>query len=99
MTTPTLTYNPNPSHPDKQLPSLACDSHVHVFGPADRFAYASSRNFTPVDAPKERLFDLHRHLGIGRCVIVQSAVHGKCTFHRPWCTAWRRCWRKARCQW
>jgi 2-pyrone-4,6-dicarboxylate lactonase len=76
MTTPILTYNPNPSHPDKQLPPLACDSHVHVFGPADRFAYASSRNFTPVDAPKERLFDLHRHLGIGRCVIVQSAVHG-----------------------
>jgi len=48
---------------------------VHVFGPAERFAYASSRNFTPVDAPKERLFDLHRHLGVERCVIVQSAVH------------------------
>ncbi len=76
MHNPTLTYNPHPSRPDKHLPELACDSHVHVFGPADRFAFASSRNFTPVDAPKERLFDLHRLLGIGRCVIVQSAVHG-----------------------
>jgi 2-pyrone-4,6-dicarboxylate lactonase len=76
MNPPVLTYNPHPSRPDQQLPPLACDSHVHVFGPAECFAYASSRNFTPVDAPKERLFDLHRHLGIGRCVIVQSAVHG-----------------------
>ena len=76
MNTPIRTYNPNPSRPDKHLPALACDSHVHVFGPAERFAFASTRNFTPVDAPKERLFELHRHLGIGRCVIVQSAVHG-----------------------
>lgn len=58
------------------LPPLACDAHVHVFGPAARFAYAAQRNFTPVDAPKETLFDLHRRLGIERCVIVQSMVHG-----------------------
>jgi 2-pyrone-4,6-dicarboxylate lactonase len=74
--TPVLTYNPNPCTPTLHLPRLACDSHVHVFGPAARFAYAPTRNFTPVDAPKETLFALHRKLGIGRCVIVQSAVHG-----------------------
>jgi 2-pyrone-4,6-dicarboxylate lactonase len=49
---------------------------VHVFGPAARFPYAEGRNFTPVDAPKEALFALHRTLGISRCVIVQSLVHG-----------------------
>lgn len=27
-------------------------------------------------APKEKLFALHRHLGIERCVIVQTAIHG-----------------------
>lgn len=58
------------------LPPGACDAHVHVFGPADRFAYAADRGFTPVDAPKEALFALHRKLGIERCVIVQSMVHG-----------------------
>ncbi|NQW81562.1 MAG: amidohydrolase, partial [Polaromonas sp.] len=68
-----LTYNPNPSTPRLTLPAGACDSHVHVFGPAAQFPFAVSRNFTPVDAPKERLFALHRHLGIQRCVIVQSA--------------------------
>lgn len=73
---PILTYDPNPAVPGLCLPAGACDSHVHVFGPADRFPYAPGRNFTPVDAPKEALFALHRTLGIGRCVIVQSFVHG-----------------------
>jgi 2-pyrone-4,6-dicarboxylate lactonase len=76
ISTPILTFNPHPSRPGLQLPPGACDAHVHVFGPAARFPLAQSRNFTPVDAPKETLFELHRHLGIARCVIVQSAVHG-----------------------
>jgi 2-pyrone-4,6-dicarboxylate lactonase len=76
MTTNLLTFNPKPSRPALKLPAGACDAHVHVFGPAARFPFAASRNFTPVDAPKETLFALHRHLGISRCVIVQSAVHG-----------------------
>jgi 2-pyrone-4,6-dicarboxylate lactonase len=70
------TFNPQPSRPRLLLPSGACDAHVHVFGPAARFPFAVDRNFTPVDAPKETLFELHRHLGITRCVIVQSIVHG-----------------------
>ena len=73
---PVLTYLPTPSVPALALPANACDAHVHVFGPADRFPYATPRGFTPVDAPKETLFALHRRLGITRCVIVQSAVHG-----------------------
>lgn len=76
LTPPVLTFNPHPTTPTLGLPPLACDSHVHVFGPAARFAYAQSRKFTPVDAPKEKLFALHRQLGIGRCVIVQSVLHG-----------------------
>ena len=71
-----LTYSPHPSTPRLTLPAGACDSHVHVFGPAAKFPFAAGRNFTPFDAPKEMLFALHRKLGIQRCVIVQSAVHG-----------------------
>jgi len=74
--TPVLTYQLQPTAPTLTLPPNACDAHVHVFGPAARFPYAPGRNFTPVDAPKETLFALHRELGITRCVIVQSAVHG-----------------------
>lgn len=73
---PVLTFNPQPSAPTLVLPAGACDSHVHVFGPALKFPFAASCNFTPVDAPKELLFALHHQLGIERCVIVQSAMHG-----------------------
>ena len=59
MTSPVLTFNPHPSRPALRLPAGACDSHVHVFGPAARFAFAATRNFTPIDAPKETLFALH----------------------------------------
>ncbi len=76
LQTPVQTYQTRPARPTLQLPPGACDAHVHVFGPAARFPYAPGRNFTPVDAPKETLFALHRQLGIERCVIVQSAVHG-----------------------
>jgi 2-pyrone-4,6-dicarboxylate lactonase len=73
---PVLTYKLHPSPPELVLPRLACDSHVHVFGPAARFPYVENRKLTPVDAPKETLFSLHQQLGIDRCVIVQTAFHG-----------------------
>jgi 2-pyrone-4,6-dicarboxylate lactonase len=76
LETPVLTYDLQPRAPRFALPAGACDSHVHVFGPAARFPYSAGRNFTPVDAPREALFALHATLGIRRCVIVQSMVHG-----------------------
>lgn len=73
---PRLTYRLQPTAPQWRLPPGACDTHVHVFGPASRFPLAVSGHATPADAPKETLCALHRHLGVERCVIVQSAVHG-----------------------
>jgi len=65
-----------PGKPKLKLPKGACDSHFHVFGPQPRFPYAKDRSYTPpADAPKEKLFALHAHLGIERGVVVQSAVH------------------------
>ena len=62
--------------PQARLPALACDSHFHVFGPADRFPYAPERSYTPEDAPFEALRALHAGLGIQRGVVVQPACHG-----------------------
>jgi 2-pyrone-4,6-dicarboxylate lactonase len=76
MTDTVQTFCPHPSKPSFVLPAKACDSHVHVFGPASRFAFSKDSKINPVDASKEALFQLHRHLGIERCVIVQSRVHG-----------------------
>mgnify|MGYP001199936748 FL=1 len=71
------TYLHQPSQPRLVLPAKACDSHVHVFGPSDRFPYAPERRNTPAEAPKETLFALHKKMGISRCVIVQSVTHGE----------------------
>ncbi|MGH8669582.1 MAG: amidohydrolase family protein [Burkholderiales bacterium] len=72
-----MSFNPRPSKPRLELPPGACDTHFHVFGPQRRFPFAPERSYTPAgDAPKETLFALHRHLGIARGVVVQSAAHG-----------------------
>lgn len=70
------TYLASPSKPVFQLPPNSCDAHCHIFGPAAQFPYVAGRSFTPVDASKEQLFALHDFLGIERCVIVQTALHG-----------------------
>ena len=74
MAEPKPSFNPQPSKPRLRLPRGACDTHFHVFGPAAKFPYGGS--YTPADAPKEKLFALHQHLGIERGVVVQSAAHG-----------------------
>ena len=76
MAEPKPSFNPRPSKPRLALPRGACDTHFHVFGPVKQFPFAANRAYTPADAPKETLFALHRHLGIERGVVVQSAAHG-----------------------
>ena len=71
-----LPPHPNPKKPDFVLPDGACDAHCHVFGPGDVFPYSASATYTPDDAPKERLFALHKHLGLSRSVVVQASCHG-----------------------
>jgi 2-pyrone-4,6-dicarboxylate lactonase len=71
-----LSFHPSPRKPRLALPRGACDTHFHVFGPQAVFPFAAERRFTPGDAPKDKLYALHAHLGIERGVVVQSAVHG-----------------------
>ncbi len=58
------------------MPEGACDSHCHVFGPAEKFPYSTASTYIPVDAPKETLFQRHKHLGVDRAVLVQASCHG-----------------------
>lgn len=71
-----LTWKPEPRRTTTQLPQGATDCHCHVFGPRATFPYSETNSYKPADAPKEALFALHDQMGIDRCVIVQSAVHG-----------------------
>ncbi|KAA3622966.1 MAG: hypothetical protein DWQ08_12125 [Proteobacteria bacterium] len=71
-----LAFHPSPGKPVEAPPPKACDAHCHVFGPAAVFPFAPTSTYAPVDAPKEKLFELHRFLGIERSVIVQASCHG-----------------------
>ncbi len=71
-----LPYHPAPSKPQYSPPPGAVDAHCHVFGPGDRFPYATERKYTPCDASKEHLWALRDHLGFTRNVIVQATCHG-----------------------
>jgi predicted TIM-barrel fold metal-dependent hydrolase len=62
--------------PDFTLPAGACDCHVHVFGPYERFPLAVARNYTPAPASVEDLLALHRALHVSRVVIVQASPQG-----------------------
>ncbi len=61
---------------EARIPSGACDCHVHVFGPADRFPFDPGRAYTPGDASLEDLLTLHAHLGIDRVVVVHPSPYG-----------------------
>ena len=68
--------DPDTRTPAFRMPAGACDAHCHVFGPRDVFPYAPTRKYTPPDAPKEKLRELHGILGVQRAVIVQASCHG-----------------------
>jgi 2-pyrone-4,6-dicarboxylate lactonase len=71
-----LVYLAGPRKPEYVPPPGAVDAHCHVFGPGNAFPYAPERKYTPVDAPKEKLFALRDFLGFDRNVIVQATCHG-----------------------
>jgi len=67
--------DPHPRKPGFALPPLACDSHAHVCGPADRYPYWPGRIYTPPDALASDYRRLLDALGIERGVVVQPSFY------------------------
>jgi predicted TIM-barrel fold metal-dependent hydrolase len=69
---------PSPSPPERKplLPPGACDCHVHVIGPAERYPMTADRHYTPGPAPLHALQAHMAALGLERAVIVQPSVYG-----------------------
>ena len=57
------------------LPRNACDTHVHIWGPFDRFPLAKGAPYTPPERTSDDLLALHERLGVDRAVIVQTTVY------------------------
>jgi len=57
-------------------PPNACDSHFHVFGPAEKYSYGTDIRYKPPYEPVERYLKLARRLGLVRYVFVQPSAYG-----------------------
>lgn len=57
-------------------PALACDCHIHVFGPYARYPLDAARKYTPPEAGLEDYRRVMASLGTGRVVLVQPSVYG-----------------------
>ena len=69
--------NPNTRKPKLVAPPGACDTHLHVYGPFDRYPLVAERNYDP--DPHSTLDDylkVHRALGLERAVIVTGSGNG-----------------------
>lgn len=69
-------YDPETREPFIHLPALSCDCHAHICGPAEKYAYAEQRIYTPPDALLPAYLNMLSTVGIERAVIVQPSVYG-----------------------
>jgi predicted TIM-barrel fold metal-dependent hydrolase len=59
-----------------QVPSGACDCHVHVFGDPQRYPFVAGRVYTPEPASVAELRSLLDALHMARVVLVTPSVYG-----------------------
>ena len=64
----------NPRKPSIAVPSGACDCHVHIFGPPDKYPYKPVRRYTPSHAGIGDFRRMLATLGLERAVIVQPGI-------------------------
>jgi predicted TIM-barrel fold metal-dependent hydrolase len=65
-----------PRTPKLKLPPGACDTHLHIYGPQDRFPLSPKRRLEVEDCTLDDVLSLQQALGLSRGLIVQSFQHG-----------------------
>jgi D-galactarolactone isomerase len=77
---PEATAPPTPTaslaRPRLQAPAGACDTHIHIYGPRDRYPLAPSCARIPPDGPLPAYRAVMQRLGLDRVVIVQPSAYG-----------------------
>jgi predicted TIM-barrel fold metal-dependent hydrolase len=71
--------DPYPNNPKLKAPPDACDTHIHLFGPSDKYPFAAISPYTSRDALPEDLFALQGTLGLSTAVIVSPAAYSRDT--------------------
>jgi 2-pyrone-4,6-dicarboxylate lactonase len=58
-------------------PPGACDTHLHVYGPTEKYPLSRQRNYTPdLHSTLDDYLQVHRSLGVQRAVIVTGSANG-----------------------
>jgi predicted TIM-barrel fold metal-dependent hydrolase len=68
---------PAPTAPRFAMPRGACDCHLHVLGPYERYALAAERNYTAPPATTADLRIFLDRMGLDRVVIAHVSAHGE----------------------
>src|ERR1044071_277255 len=67
----------NTRPPRFKLPAAACDTHLHVYGPFERYPLLPDRHYDPApDCTLDDYLKVHRTLGLERAVIVTGSANG-----------------------
>ena len=75
--TPVQPPNPNTRQPKLKAPPGACDTHLHIYGPFDRYPLSPGRHYTPaLHSTLDDYLKMHRTLGLDRAVIVTGSGNG-----------------------
>jgi 2-pyrone-4,6-dicarboxylate lactonase len=64
------------SRPSFTMPPLACDAHMHVFGPPDKYRHVEHPHYTLPDGKLAYYLQLMGRLQLKRFVIVQPSFYG-----------------------
>lgn len=65
------------SRPGFPIPAGACDSHMHIVGPFDRYPLRETRSLEPPESTFADYLEMKRATGIERNVIVQPSFFAK----------------------
>ena len=69
--------DPNPKKPKLKAPPNACDTHIHLFGPAAKYPFAPDSPYIAHDALPETFMALQDTLGMSTAVIVSPGGYGR----------------------
>lgn len=70
-----------PRKPRTKLPAGSIDSHLHMFGPVDRYPFAPDAQYICADATDEMYFQAQDILGLSKAVLVSGGAYGQTFGH------------------
>ena len=73
----TTAPDPHPKRPKLKAPPGACDTHIHLFGPAAKYPFAPDSPYIAHDALPETFMALQDTLGMSTAVIVSPGGYGR----------------------